>query len=274
MYPMAISSCGPKCEDLSYIFMTHLSMTMIGSTKVYRYFYASSTLSALTIFLFLLPSSKKADDNTFAIIENMRFMLAAHNPNDPIHFGYKQKILLYPEAAGAYFVLFFQRRVSSDEYLYHLTMLITEFGGTGYVLSNKAVRLLTEKFLRKNKTCSNLERMEDWNISLCLYKAGCIHGVGRDEIERERFVPESVITHFFTTRSMSGRFYKDDEGLDYVSNYAVSFHEILPQQLYSMYYLIHYLKVFGIQHRYPPLPRALSFSEEKFLWKQEQSKYF
>lgn len=31
----------------------------------------------------------KADDDTFAIIENMRFFLSAYSPEDPIYFGYK-----------------------------------------------------------------------------------------------------------------------------------------------------------------------------------------
>lgn len=44
----------------------------------------------------------KADDNTFAIIDNMRFMLAAHNPNDPIHFSYKQMIPGYLGGAGSF----------------------------------------------------------------------------------------------------------------------------------------------------------------------------
>lgn len=36
----------------------------------------------------------KADDDTYAIIENMRYMLYAYKPESPIYFGYKFKAIV------------------------------------------------------------------------------------------------------------------------------------------------------------------------------------
>lgn len=34
----------------------------------------------------------KADDDTFVILENLRFLLAGHSPRDPVYFGHHFKV--------------------------------------------------------------------------------------------------------------------------------------------------------------------------------------
>lgn len=156
----------------------------------------------------------------------MRFMLSARSPNNPVYFGYKVNINGIP-----YGIL---------------------NGGTGYVMSNKALRLFATEVLAKRKKCA-VNLMEDWNMSTCMYTIGVVNCDSRDR-NSERF----IVAHFFPNPKawyQGGMYYESDEGLNYISNYSIAFHPITPQHLNTMYFLVYRLSVYGIRHRYPSLPR-------------------
>lgn len=118
---------------------------------IFQYSFQSILIIFLVYVLCLQTlNSTLADDNSFAIIENMRSMLSAYSPNDPIYFGHKYTSGYHKEN---WFML----------------------GGPGYVMSNMALRLLVEKTFRNNTKCP-LERTftmgEDWNIGHCLNEVG------------------------------------------------------------------------------------------------------
>lgn len=95
----------------------------------------------------------KCDDDTFPIVENMRYMLSAYSPNDPLYFG----LQIY------------------DGHMH---------GGPGYVYSNKALRLFVKNF---NHCDQKLNVYEDFTLPGCMSLAGVKLVDPLDLIKRHRF---------------------------------------------------------------------------------------
>lgn len=39
----------------------------------------------------------QADDDTYVIMENLRYFLSSHDPNDPVFFGHHFKVIVKPQ---------------------------------------------------------------------------------------------------------------------------------------------------------------------------------
>lgn len=186
----------------------------------------------------------KADDDTFAIIENMRYFLAAYSTDDPVYFGHK-----------------FQSQIHRFGYF---------SGGSGYVMSRKSIRLFVENVLTNDSVCDRVVGSnvgdEDWNIGYCFDKIGIYAGDSRDTLNRERFLPFDPEAHLFPRFHSHSwyliyKYYSSDEGLDCCSNYSIAFHYISPRYMYTLYYLTYYLKIHGVKYRNPLLPRKMLFCD-------------
>ncbi|KAI6212723.1 hypothetical protein M3Y94_00062200 [Aphelenchoides besseyi] len=111
----------------------------------------------------------KADDDTFVIMENLRFMLLAYSPDDPIYFGCKLK----PQVRHGYMS-----------------------GGAGYVLSREALKRFVEEALNNTEQCKpNLAKDEDIYMGSCLEAVDVVAGDSRDLNGNHRMLPLAPTLH-------------------------------------------------------------------------------
>ncbi|XP_057658309.1 glycoprotein-N-acetylgalactosamine 3-beta-galactosyltransferase 1-like isoform X2 [Diorhabda carinulata] len=178
----------------------------------------------------------KADDDTYVIVENLRYMLLSVNPDMPIYYGCRFK----PYVKQGYMS-----------------------GGAGYILSREAVRRFIELGLpNKNKCRQDNNGAEDVEMGKCLESVDVIAGDSRDPENRGRFFPFSPEHHLIpghVDKSFwywSYIYYNETPGLECCSDNAISFHYIRPNMMYAMEYLIYHLKPFGIAYN-PVLPDEL-----------------
>ncbi|XP_060069293.1 glycoprotein-N-acetylgalactosamine 3-beta-galactosyltransferase 1-B-like [Ylistrum balloti] len=164
----------------------------------------------------------KADDDTYVILENLRYFLTSQSPKDPVYFGHH---------FGRYL---------KQGYL---------SGGAGYVLSKEALRRLIQKG-NNTKICNNVGENEDLEIGRCMENIGVKIGNSSDSLGRTRF-------HCFTPElHLSGDypswFYRFDafhgknKGIDGISDYAISFHYVKPNHMYDLEFYVYHLRPYGV----------------------------
>lgn len=178
----------------------------------------------------------KADDDTFVVVENLRYMLTIYDPKVPIYFGKRFK----PFNPQGYMS-----------------------GGAGYVLSKAALILFVEKALSNGDQCKQShDGAEDAEIGKCLYNVGVMAGDSRDDLGRGRFFPFIPDDHVYPTsmRNLEWywnyNYYNETMGRKCCSDTAISFHYIGEKRMYELEYLIYELKPFGVA-RNPPFPPNL-----------------
>lgn len=179
----------------------------------------------------------KADDDSYAIMDNMRYLLSAYPTNESIYFG---------------------RKFKSDDKLGYFS------GGSGYVISRAALKkFVTEALTDKNKCHQGDDGREDLLISRCMNNVGAYPGDARDKFQRETFFPSRPDVHLFSTSNswyFKHLYYSNDEGLDCCSNYTISFHSLQPPMMYWLDYLVFNVRAYGVRHVYDPLPQAKNFT--------------
>ncbi|KAJ3646186.1 hypothetical protein Zmor_023784 [Zophobas morio] len=184
----------------------------------------------------------KADDDTYVILENLRYMLLPYSPKEPIYFGCKFR----PYVKQGYMS-----------------------GGAGYVLSREAVKKFIEVGLGNSTKCSKSNTgAEDVEIGKCLEAVSVKAGDSRDSLGRGRFFP-FVPEHHLIPGHVKKNFwywqyiyYESKEGMDCCSDNAVSFHYVTPNQMYVLEYLIYHLRPYGISY-HVDMPAELLESEQR-----------
>eukprot|EP00096_Caligus_rogercresseyi_P009948 TRINITY_DN3492_c0_g1_i1.p1 TRINITY_DN3492_c0_g1~~TRINITY_DN3492_c0_g1_i1.p1 ORF type:complete len:352 (-),score=80.83 TRINITY_DN3492_c0_g1_i1:461-1516(-) len=170
----------------------------------------------------------KADDDTYVIVENLRYLLQNYSSSDPLHFGCRFK----PFTKSGYMS-----------------------GGAGYVLSREALDRFVNRGL--TNTTEGLCRRdgggdEDVEMGKCLDKLEVKPGDSRDSFGRGRFFPFVPETHIIpgaieaSNWFNSYAYYETKNGPECCSDSAISFHYVPPNLMYVLEYLIYHLRPYGL----------------------------
>ena len=166
----------------------------------------------------------KVDDDTYVIMENLRYFLSDKNSSVPVYYGLHFKVLVKQG--------------------YHS-------GGAGYVLSKEALRRLATTG-SNSSLCSQDQGYEDVRMGRCLEKLGVKIGSSLDKFGRSRFHCFSPYVHIFGSflyPRWFNHYQKDNNmGVGNMSDYPITFHYIRGEQMGMLDYLIYHIRLFGLRY--------------------------
>ncbi|XP_060086150.1 glycoprotein-N-acetylgalactosamine 3-beta-galactosyltransferase 1-like [Ylistrum balloti] len=171
----------------------------------------------------------KIEDNSFVILENLRYFLSSYSPNDAVYFGHSFKSIV---KQGFY------------------------CGGGGHVLSKEALRRLAIS----GSSYQSCQYGEDVDVEL----GKCMEILGIETTDTNDVLGRSRFHCFDLEKQLSGVFpkwyYKYDangakQGTDSISDYTISFQVAPPLKvnMYKLEFYIYHLRPYGIDKSHQSL---------------------
>ncbi|XP_052762456.1 glycoprotein-N-acetylgalactosamine 3-beta-galactosyltransferase 1-like [Mya arenaria] len=169
----------------------------------------------------------KADDDTYVIVENLKYLLWHHDAQKAGYLGFH-----------------FNKFVKSG-YM---------SGGAGYVISNRGLRQMVEEGFNKGlckivKREEDQENSEDIETGRCLEAAGVPVWSSLDAEGRETFHPYTLERHL--AGDLPGYLYSwakhpIQKGKECCSRYTISFHYVPPDAMIYLDHVLYQMTVFGV----------------------------
>ncbi|WAR15513.1 C1GLT-like protein [Mya arenaria] len=163
----------------------------------------------------------KADDDTYTILENLRYFLSGQIKDSPTYFGHH-----------------FKAKVKQGYFS----------GGAGYIISKEALRRIGDHGTNAS-LCRQDGGAEDVEFGNCMQNLGVKAGNSTDRFGRSRFHCFDPATHlmggypkWYYTFDAHGA----QSGQQSISDYAISFHYVPPANMYALEYFIYHLRPYGI----------------------------
>nr|CDS29439.1 glycoprotein N acetylgalactosamine [Hymenolepis microstoma] len=167
----------------------------------------------------------KANDDTYVIVENLRYKLSTKIPDEPFYMG--------------------RRFVKNSKTSY-------PSGGAGYVISRGALNIIAKGILEGVEACRSRNIPEDHAFGICADALGVLIIDSLDEHDLDCFHPFRPL--YIIDKELIDKnpwihtynYHPMKTGSDCCSDHTVSFHYISPDWMYMMEYLIYHLYPYGI----------------------------
>ncbi|XP_057381452.1 glycoprotein-N-acetylgalactosamine 3-beta-galactosyltransferase 1-like [Daphnia carinata] len=175
----------------------------------------------------------KADDDTYVVVENLRYFLSAFKTSEPFWFGHKYKTNV---TAG-----FFS-------------------GDAGYALSKEATkRFVKDGYFNPLLCRKDPEGAEDVELGKCMENLNVSAMDTRDSKGRGRFFPFQPDRFYFSRKITDYWYWKfiyypPIMGSDCCSDSTISFHYIDPKLMRLLDFFFYQIRPFGIVDQRPATP--------------------
>ncbi|CAO1369074.1 unnamed protein product [Diamesa hyperborea] len=182
----------------------------------------------------------KADDDSYLIMENVRYLLSQYHHETSLYFGCRYMTL-----------------ANLDGYM----------AGGGYILSKKALSKFNKKILPNKNICRPDDHgAEDLEMGKCLEKTAIFVDT-RDDKNQMTFFQMSVEEHFNPNRIPDNWYWKylyynvTQGSMDCCSKTLAGLHYITPREMYMLDYLIYDVKPYGVEQHDNKKPPKLPLAE-------------